>query len=105
MTEHQLCKHHTAFGLAICNKSFHDDHDDLLFTTLNQIQQGGLAALFDRRQKAMIAALHLKVGRRCATFRDFAHAHVCFQNGISCLDNDDYWKLCCWFVVGLFLLC
>jgi len=91
MAEHRRSEHHTTFGLAIYSQACSDNDDDLLRISLNQINRAGPGTITDLRQKAMIAALNLKVGNKSAALTDFDSALAYFKHGISFL-NEEYWK-------------
>ncbi len=80
-----------AFGLAICSCAFENGNEELLFTSVNQINRGGPGVLSDPRREAMIAALNLNVGTKSAALSDFDSALAYFKNGISFL-SEEYWK-------------
>ena len=101
MSEHQQREKHMEFGLAICSHALaNGESGEMLFTAISQINRGGPELISDAHQKSIIAALNLKVGRRC-TESDFASALGFFKIGISFL-NAGHWDHQYKLVIDLF---
>ena len=92
MPEQQRRENHMQFGLSLCIHTLDDRLDDqeLFFVAVNQINQGGPAAVHDPSQKCIIAELNLKAGRRSIQLSDYNIAMKYFQHGISFL-GDEKW--------------
>ena len=92
MPEQQRRENHMQFGLSLCTHVLTNSFDnlELFFVAVNQINQGGPAAVHDSRKNSIIAELNLKAGRRAIQFSDCATAFILFQHGISFL-GDDKW--------------
>lgn len=97
MSEQERREYHMKFGLAICAHTMDsatetDQNDELFFLSMNQINRGGSEVLSDPRQRAMIAALNLKAGRRAIDFSDYNTAFALFEHGISFLEGH-HWTM------------
>ncbi len=92
MPEQQRRENHMQFGLSLCTHVLTSSFDnlELFFVAVNQINQGGPAAVHDSSQNSIIAELNLKAGRRAIQFSDCATAFILFQHGISFLGYDKW---------------
>jgi len=92
MPEQQRRENHMRFGLCLCIQTLEDrfDNEELFFVAVNQINQGGSAAVHEPSQKSIIAELNLKAGRRSIQLSDYNTAIKFFQHGISFL-GDEKW--------------
>jgi len=86
--------YHMNFGLSICSHVLNGENDDLFFTSVNQMNQGGPEILADPSQKPVIARLNLNAGAKCIELSDYASAIRYFTNGVAFLGpnhwNDQY---------------
>ena len=92
MPDHQRRENHMRFGLALCTQSLDScmDDDELFFASVNQINQGGPAAVHEPSQRFVFAELNLKAGRRSIYLSDYYTAFKLFKHGILFLENDDW---------------
>lgn len=95
ISEEDRRMYHMDFGLSICSHVLnHGENDDLFFTSLNQMNQGGPDILADPSQKPVIARLNLNAGAKCIELSDYASAIRYFTNGVAFLGpnhwNDQY---------------
>jgi predicted ATPase len=93
MPEQQRHENHMRFGLCHCIQTLDDsfDNDELFFVAVNQINQGGSAAVHEPSQKSIVAELNLKAaGRHSIQLSDYNTAVKFFQHGISFL-GDEKW--------------
>jgi predicted ATPase len=66
-----------------------DQLADHLFDVANQLNRGG-ALLVDRDEKAHVAAINLRAGRKAKMSTAYASARVHFAAGIALLDERDW---------------
>jgi len=79
------------YGMALCSYTANcPDNNDLFFTAITQINQGGPSVIGDTRQKISIASLNLKAGKLSIILSDYTAALSLFEHGISYL-GDDKW--------------
>ena len=79
------------YGMALCSYALDcPDNNDLFFTAITQINQGGPSIIGDTRQKISIASLNLKAGKLSIILSDYTAALSLFEHGISYL-GDDKW--------------
>ena len=79
------------YGMALCSYMLvNPDNNDLFFTSITQINQGGPNIIGDTRQKISIASLNLKAGKLSIILSDYTAALSLFEHGISYL-GDDKW--------------
>ncbi len=90
MPEQQRREKHMRFGLCHCIQTLDDsfDNDELFFVAVNQINQGGSAAVHEPTQKSIVAELNLKAGRRSIQLSDYNTAVKFFQHRISFLGDE-----------------
>ncbi|KAL7550813.1 hypothetical protein ACHAWF_015589 [Thalassiosira exigua] len=95
MPERKRSENHLRLGLALCQYTLSNcaGNDDLFFTAVNQLNQGGPSIVNDHQQKGLIAGLNLQAGRCAITLSDYSAAFQLFQHGISFLSshNHDHW--------------
>ena len=95
MTDQERKEKHMKYGLAICAHSMGggDENDELFFTGMNQINEGGAGVLPDPTQRGLIATLNLKAGKRATILSDWNTAFNFYRHGISFLDHsEDHWE-------------
>jgi len=83
------------YGLALCVHLMGggDENDELFFTAMNQINEGGADMLLDPAYGSLIASLNLKAGKRATILSDFNTAFKLYKSGISFLEHDgDHWE-------------
>ena len=80
------------YGMALCCHTLDNcpDNNDLFFTAITQINQGGPSIIDNTRQKISIASLNLKAGKLSIILSDYTAALSLFEHGISYL-GDDKW--------------
>jgi predicted ATPase len=67
------------------------DNEELFYVAVNQINQGGSAAVHGPSQKSIIAELNLKAGRRSIKLSDYNTAVKFFQHGRISFLGDEKW--------------
>lgn len=92
MPDQQRRENHMRIGLALCTRSLNGfaDDDDLFYAAVNQINQGGPAAVHESSQNNIIAELNMKAGRRSIELSDYNTAFTLFVHGISFL-GENHW--------------
>ena len=90
MPDQQRRANHMRFGLALCTHTLNNgvENEELFFAAVNQINQGGPAAVHEPNQKNILADLNLKAGRRSIDLSDYNTAFKLFQHGVSFLGED-----------------
>ena len=80
------------YGMALCSQTLGNNVDDneLFFTAVNQINNGGPSVVSDLSKRAILAKLNLKAGKLSITLSDYTTALSLFEHGISYL-GDDKW--------------
>ena len=80
------------YGMALCSHTLGNNVDDneLFFTAVNQINNGGPSVVSDLSKRAILAKLNLKAGKLSITLSDYTTALSLFEHGISYL-GDDKW--------------
>jgi PAS domain S-box-containing protein len=83
---------HLRIGRALLADMTPDDLDQHLFDVANQLNRG-IALVVDRDEKAMVATINLRAGRRAKASAAHASARVYLAAGITLLDEED-WSRC-----------
>lgn len=87
--------YHMDFGLSICSRILnHGENDDVFFTSVNQMNQGGPEILADSSQRPIIARLNLNAGKKCIELSDYASALRYFRSGLSFLEPNHWDEEC-----------
>jgi len=91
MSDQQRSECHMRIGLAICAHTMNTnaDNEELFFSSVNQMNKGGVGVVHDPIQKNIIAALNLRAGMRAIMF-DTNGAKQLFEHGISFLCSDHW---------------
>jgi len=95
MTDQERKEKHMQYGLALCVHLMGggDENDELFFTAMNQINEGGAGGLPDPTRGSLMASLNLKAGKRATILSDFNAAFKLYEHGISFLErNGDHWE-------------
>ena len=81
------------YGTALCLYTLDNcpDNNELFFTAINQINNGGPSVTSDLNQRTTLAKLNLKAGNLSIVFSDYTTALSLFKHGISYL-GDDKWS-------------
>ena len=80
------------YGMAICAYTLGScpDNNELFFTTITQINNGGPSVVSDPNQRSILAKLNLKAGKLSIELSDYASALSLFDHGISYLEDDKW---------------
>jgi predicted ATPase len=80
---------HVRLGRLLRARLAADELTEELFDVANQFARGA-ALLVDRSEKADVAALNLRAGRRAKAAAAYASARAYFASGIALLDEEDW---------------
>jgi serine/threonine protein kinase len=80
---------HLRIGRALLARITPDELDEHLFDVANQFNRSA-GQLIDRDEKAQVATLHLRVGRKAKASAAYASACVYFAAGMELLDESDW---------------
>ena len=83
---------HQRIGRALLAGMTPDDLDQHLFDVANQLNRG-LALVVDRDEKAKVATINLRAGRRAKASAAHASARVYLTSGMTLLDEEE-WNRC-----------
>jgi predicted ATPase len=86
----RVCNH-LAYGKCLMKHMVDTGDDHILFTSVNQINLGGAAAVSDREDYFILAKYNLVAGKKAMGMSDFAAAFSFFDHGMSFLRKDS-WK-------------
>ncbi len=80
---------HLHIGRALLASMTADQLAEHLFDVANQLNQGA-ARLIDRNEKAQVATIHLRAGRKAKASAAYASALAYFSAGVALLDENDW---------------
>ena len=89
--EHHRRNNHLIYGRCLVNHALETGNDDMLFTAVNQINNGGPSAITDEEDSFTMANHNLTAGKKAMAMSDFSSAYSFFDNGISFL-REIHWR-------------
>lgn len=91
MTEQQRQKSHMQYGMTLCSyMDYNCDNNDLFFTAINQINNGGPSVVSDPNQRSILAKMNLNAGKLSIALSDYTTALSLFEHGISYLEDEKW---------------
>jgi predicted ATPase/signal transduction histidine kinase/GAF domain-containing protein/CheY-like chemotaxis protein len=87
--EAQRAAVHVSFGRALLASLTANELSEQLFEVANQFNRGG-ALIVDREERAQVATLNLRTGRKAKASAAYASAGAYFATGIALLDERDW---------------
>ena len=89
--EHHRRNNHLIYGRCLVKHALETGNDDMFFTAVNQINNGGPSAIADEEDYFTMANHNLTAGRKAMAMSDFSSAHSFFKNGIVFLP-ENHWQ-------------
>ena len=87
--EEQRAAVHLRIGRKLLASMTADELTEHLFEVANQLNRGG-TSIFDREEKAQVATINLRTGRKAKAAAAYASARTYFGSGIAQLDERDW---------------